>query len=87
MPWSAVAASAIGGKCRREMLAASTREMLAASTYVRELKPRWTLIGYGQEINGETFAICTADMLVKGGHGRQVASAKRPCSGIAQAGN
>jgi type I restriction enzyme M protein len=42
--------------------------MLAiAAAYLKELNPQGTLIGYGQEINGETFAICTADMLVKGG--------------------
>jgi type I restriction enzyme M protein len=48
--------------------ACGTGGMLAvAEAYLNELNPQGTLIGYGQEINGETFAICTADMLVKGG--------------------
>jgi type I restriction enzyme M protein len=48
--------------------ACGTGGMLAiAEAYLKELNPQGTLIGYGQEINGETFAICTADMLVKGG--------------------
>jgi type I restriction enzyme M protein len=42
--------------------------MLAvADAYLSELNPQSTLIGYGQEINGETFAVCTADTLIKGG--------------------
>jgi type I restriction enzyme M protein len=48
--------------------ACGTGGMLAvAETYLKELNPQGSLIGYGEEINGETFAICTADMLVKGG--------------------
>ena len=48
--------------------ACGTGGMLAvAEAYLKELNPQSTLIGHGQEINGETFAICTADMLVKGG--------------------
>jgi type I restriction enzyme M protein len=48
--------------------ACGTGGMLAvAEDYLKELNEEATLIGYGQEVNGETYAICTSDMLVKGG--------------------
>jgi type I restriction enzyme M protein len=34
--------------------------------YLRELNPTAQLIGYGQELNAETYALCRADMMMKG---------------------
>lgn len=34
--------------------------------YVHELNPKAVMRAYGQELNGESYAICKADMLIKG---------------------
>lgn len=34
--------------------------------YVRELNPNAKMVAYGQELNPESYAICKADMLIKG---------------------
>ncbi|MCC6856577.1 MAG: SAM-dependent DNA methyltransferase [Microbacteriaceae bacterium] len=48
--------------------ACGTGGMLAvAEDYLHELNPDATLFGFGQEINGETYAISLADTLIKGG--------------------
>jgi type I restriction enzyme M protein len=47
--------------------ACGTGGMLSvAQEYLRELNPRATLRAYGQELNGETYAICRSDMMLKG---------------------
>ncbi len=38
----------------------------SGSEYVYELNPDATLVTFGQELNGESYAICKADMLIKG---------------------
>ena len=38
----------------------------AGSEYLHELNPNATLIPFGQELNPESYAICKADMLIKG---------------------
>ena len=38
----------------------------SGSEYVHELNPDATLVTFGQELNGESYAICKADMLIKG---------------------
>jgi len=46
---------------------AGTGGFLSSSTeYVHELNPDATLVTFGQELNGESYAICKADMLIKG---------------------
>lgn len=47
--------------------ACGTGGMLSvAEEYLRELNPKAELKVFGQELNDETFAICQADMLIKG---------------------
>ena len=47
--------------------ACGTGGMLSvAQEYLRELNPTAQLIGYGQELNAETYALCRADMMLKG---------------------
>ena len=47
--------------------ACGTGGMLSvAQDYLRELNPRATLRAYGQELNAETYAVCRADMMLKG---------------------
>jgi type I restriction enzyme M protein len=47
--------------------ACGTGGMLSVSqAYLRELNPTAQLIGYGQELNAETYALCRADMMMKG---------------------
>ena len=38
----------------------------SGSEYVHELNPDATLVTFGQELNGESYAICKADMMIKG---------------------
>ena len=38
----------------------------AGMEYVHELNPEARMVGYGQELNPESYAICKADMLIKG---------------------
>ena len=38
----------------------------SGSEYVHELNPNATLVTFGQELNGESYAICKADMMIKG---------------------
>jgi type I restriction enzyme M protein len=46
---------------------AGTGGFLSSGTeYVHELNPDATLVTFGQELNGESYAICKADMLIKG---------------------
>ena len=40
--------------------------LTGASEYVRELNPDATIIPFGQEVNPESYAICKADMMIKG---------------------
>ena len=47
--------------------ACGTGGMLSvAEEYLRDLNPQASLKVYGQEINGESYAICKADMMIKG---------------------
>jgi type I restriction enzyme M protein len=47
--------------------ACGTGGMISVSQeYLRELNPTAQLIGYGQELNAETYALCRADMMLKG---------------------
>ncbi len=47
--------------------ACGTGGMLSvAQEYLRELNPGARLEAYGQELNGETYAICRSDMMLKG---------------------
>lgn len=34
--------------------------------YLHELNPQAKMVAYGQELNPESYAICKADMLIKG---------------------
>lgn len=46
---------------------AGTGGFLSGSAeYIRELNPNASLAGFGQELNPESYAICKADMLIKG---------------------
>ena len=36
------------------------------SEYIQSLNPNATLVPFGQELNGESYAICKADMIIKG---------------------
>jgi type I restriction enzyme M protein len=46
---------------------AGTGGFLSSSMeYVHELNPHARMVGYGQELNAESYAICKADMLIKG---------------------
>lgn len=46
---------------------AGTGGFLSSGTeYVHELNPDATLVTFGQELNGESYAICKADMMIKG---------------------
>lgn len=46
---------------------AGTGGMLSiAGEYLHDLNPEARLVMYGQELNGESYAICKADMLIKG---------------------
>jgi type I restriction enzyme M protein len=46
---------------------AGTGGMLSvAEEYLKERNPRSALVMYGQELNAESYAICKADMLIKG---------------------
>jgi len=38
----------------------------SGSEYVHELNPDATLVTFGQELNGESYAVCKADMMIKG---------------------
>ena len=40
--------------------------LTGASEYVREINPEATIIPFGQERNPESYAICKADMMIKG---------------------
>jgi len=47
--------------------AAGTGGMLSvAEEHLRQLNPRAKLVAFGQELNHESYAICKADMLIKG---------------------
>lgn len=47
--------------------AAGTGGFLSAGMeYVRELNPQTKMVAFGQELNAESYAICKADMLIKG---------------------
>lgn len=47
--------------------ACGTGGMLSvAEEYLHRLNASTTLVGFGQELNDETFAVCKADMLIKG---------------------
>ncbi len=47
--------------------ACGTGGMLSvAEEYLRELNPDAKLVAFGQELNGESYAICKSDMLIKG---------------------
>ncbi len=53
--------------------ACGTGGMLSvAQEYLAELNPDAKLQGYGQEINPETYAVCKADMLIKGQEDDQI---------------
>lgn len=46
---------------------AGTGGLLSSSTeYIHELNPKAKIANFGQELNPESFAICKADMLIKG---------------------
>ncbi|MBV6492041.1 MAG: hypothetical protein LDLANPLL_00030 [Turneriella sp.] len=46
---------------------AGTGGFLSSSTeYIHELNPKAKIANFGQELNGESYAICKADMLIKG---------------------
>ncbi len=46
---------------------AGTGGFLTSGTeYIHEINPDATLVTFGQELNGESYAICKADMLIKG---------------------
>ena len=46
---------------------AGTGGFLTSGTeYIYEINPDATLVTFGQELNGESYAICKADMLIKG---------------------
>jgi type I restriction enzyme M protein len=54
--------------------AAGTGGMLSvAEAYVHELNPNATLRAFGQELNDESYAICKADMLIKGQDPKRIA--------------
>ncbi|MGA2514564.1 MAG: class I SAM-dependent DNA methyltransferase [Candidatus Limnocylindrales bacterium] len=54
--------------------ACGTGGMLSVSQdYLRELNPTAQLIGYGQELNAETYALCRADMMLKGQRASNIA--------------
>jgi type I restriction enzyme M protein len=54
--------------------ACGTGGMLSVSQeYLRELNPTAQLIGYGQELNPETYALCRADMMLKGQRASNIA--------------
>jgi type I restriction enzyme M protein len=54
--------------------ACGTGGMLSvAQEYLRELNPTAELIGYGQELNAETYALCRADMMLKGQRASNIA--------------
>ena len=54
--------------------ACGTGGMLSVSQdYLRELNPTAQLIGYGQELNAETYALCRADMMLKGQKAKNIA--------------
>ena len=38
----------------------------SGSEYIHELNPDATLVTFGQELNGESYAVCKADMMIKG---------------------
>ncbi len=38
----------------------------SGSEYVHEINPDATLVTFGQELNGESYAVCKADMMIKG---------------------
>ncbi len=40
--------------------------LTSGSEYVHELNPRAKLVTFGQELNAESYAVCKADMLIKG---------------------
>ena len=40
--------------------------LTSGSEYVHELNPRAKLVTFGQELNPESYAVCKADMLIKG---------------------
>ena len=40
--------------------------LTSGSEYVHELNPDATLVTFGQELNGESYAVCKADMMIKG---------------------
>jgi type I restriction enzyme M protein len=53
---------------------AGTGGMLSvAETYVHALNPNATLRAFGQELNDESYAICKADMLIKGQDPKRIA--------------
>jgi len=54
--------------------ACGTGGMLSvAQEYLRELNATAQLIGYGQELNAETYALCRADMMLKGQRASNIA--------------
>ncbi len=53
--------------------ACGTGGMLSvASEYLHKMNSGAKLIGFGQELNDQTFAICKADILIKGGNAEQI---------------
>jgi len=40
--------------------------LTSGSEYVHEINPEATLVTFGQELNGESYAVCKADMMIKG---------------------
>ncbi|MGC9671229.1 type I restriction-modification system subunit M [Planosporangium sp. 12N6] len=44
-----------------------------AQEHIQELNPHATVEVYGQELNGETYAICRSDMMLKGGDPTKIA--------------
>ncbi|NJC71235.1 SAM-dependent DNA methyltransferase [Planosporangium thailandense] len=54
--------------------ACGTGGMLSESqAHIQELNPHATVEVYGQELNGETYAICRSDMMLKGGDPTKIA--------------
>ena len=45
-----------------------------AENYLHKLNSAAELLAFGQEINDQTFAICKADMLIKGNDATQIRS-------------
>ncbi|QAA32758.1 type I restriction-modification system subunit M [Clostridium manihotivorum] len=46
--------------------------LTAADEYLKELNSEAKLIPFGQELNGETYAVCGSDMLIKGANANNI---------------